>query len=404
MKKAFCLFCIISFFFSCSKEQYTGIPIGKHRLVLNLDTDINLGVLFDVVSKDSFFIYNSEERILITDIIQNSNDTLVFRMPVFDSQFKLVNSSKEGYQGVYSDYARGSDYNIGSKLELNTDFRFYPIENNSNPDTLERVYEMYFGEHHDIMHSGKGVFKISGGSISGTIMTPTGDYRYLEGAVVRDGFLMSAFDGAHAFLFTGNFFNDSISGTFYSGSHYKEEFKGKINTSFQLPKPDRLTKKVKQKFEFAFPNLSGDTLFSNSLLGRPLLIQIMGSWCPNCMDETRFLTEYYKNRRPENVEFITLAFERHKDSVRLVENLYNYISTFSIEYPVLLASNTLDKSVASEKLPALDTIWSYPTTVFLNSSHEIEYIHTGFNGPATGEPYYDFIQKFDEEIMRISKQ
>ena len=58
--------------------------------------------------------------------------------------------------------------------------------------------------------------------VTGTLRTNTGDYRYLEGIVDGDSLRLSTFDGAHAFLFTAKVTDSSLSGTFYSGNHFKE--------------------------------------------------------------------------------------------------------------------------------------------------------------------------------------
>jgi len=75
-----------------------------------------------------------------------------------------------------------------------------------------------------------------------------------------------------------------------------------------------------------------------------------------------------------------------------------------INYPVLLAQyGSSDKKKALEKFPMLNNIISYPTTIFLNRDKEVIKIHTGFNGPATGQKYVDFIKNFDQIIKNIDR-
>jgi hypothetical protein len=50
---------------------------------------------------------------------------------------------------------------------------------------------------------------------------------------------------------------------------------------------------------------------------------------------------------------------------------------------------------ANEKLPMLNHVLSYPTTVYIDKTGKVRKIQTGFNGPATGEKYEEFQQQFE---------
>lgn len=47
-------------------------------------------------------------------------------------------------------------------------------------------------------------FSQNGEKLEGTFLTPTGDYRYLEGVVTGNKLKLSSFYGAHAYLFTAD--------------------------------------------------------------------------------------------------------------------------------------------------------------------------------------------------------
>ena len=49
----------------------------------------------------------------------------------------------------------------------------------------------------------------------------------------------------------------------------------------------------------------------------------------------------------------------------------------------------------------LSKIISYPTTIFLDRNKRVIKIHTGFNGPATGEKYIEFKKEFDRTIKEM---
>jgi thiol-disulfide isomerase/thioredoxin len=83
----------------------------------------------------------------------------------------------------------------------------------------------------------------------------------------------------------------------------------------------------KGKLNFSFLDLNkkkvsiNDPKFKNKVV----VIQIMGSWCPNCMDETAFLSEYYnKNKQRGVLRSLVLLMNTApilKDQKRALKNL-----------------------------------------------------------------------------------
>lgn len=88
-------------------------------------------------------------------------------------------------------------------------------------------------------------------------MTETGDYRFLDGNIIKNKLYLSAFDGAHAFLFVGKFTHkDSLIGSFRSGINYTEEWIAHKDESFTLSDPFQLTSKSSDNpLNFVFPIL-----------------------------------------------------------------------------------------------------------------------------------------------------
>ena len=128
----------------------------------------------------------------------------------------------------------------------------------------------------------------------------------------------------------------------------------------------------------------------------------MGSWCPNCLDESIFYVDYLNNNVLKDVEFIWLAFEYAKTKELAINSILKLKNEIGINYPILLAQyGGTNKKEALKKFPMLNNIISYPTTIFVNKSKEVVKIHTGFNGPATGEKYIDFVKEFDKTIKSM---
>jgi thiol-disulfide isomerase/thioredoxin len=162
----------------------------------------------------------------------------------------------------------------------------------------------------------------------------------------------------------------------------KEGFK---RLSFRLPAINRDGKSVSLD----------DPQFEN----KPVIIQIMASWCPNCLDESLYLNELYEQYQEQDLEIIGITFERAKDKATAYARAGKMIDDLSIPYDVLLGTATRDND-PNIVLSMLEDIKSYPTTIYLNRDHEVVKIYTGFTGPST--PVYEqFVQENDAFIQKL---
>ena len=127
-----------------------------------------------------------------------------------------------------------------------------------------------------------------------------------------------------------------------------------------------------------------------------VLVQLMGSYCPNCLDETRFYSKFYEANKDKGLEIVALAFENAKTKEKAIKGIIRMKERVGLNYEILLAQiGTNDKGKAQEKMPMLNKVVSYPTTIYLDRTGKVRKIHTGFNGPATGEKYISFQKEFN---------
>jgi len=211
------------------------------------------------------------------------------------------------------------------------------------------------------------------------------------------------------YLFTATVTDSTMEGMYYSGNHFREPIKAKRNETYKLPDPESLTflKEGYDTLAFSFPDASGkmvslsDARFKNKVV----VVQLMGSWCPNCLDETKFYSEYYREHKDQDMAFVALAFEYAKTKDKAFKSIARLKENVGIEYPVLLAQyGTTDKTLAQKKLPMLNRVVSYPTTIIMDKKGKVCKIHTGFNGPATGEKYVAFKKEFGDFINRLLQE
>jgi len=266
-------------------------------------------------------------------------------------------------------------------------------------------WEVTFGLEEEDPYPAIGEFTQKGNHLSGTFRTETGDYRYLEGTIQENKFYLSTFDGAHAFLFAGKVLEDNtLVGSFRSGSHYRTTWTARKNPNATLISPDSLTYLLPgyESVDFSFPDTDGKIISLNDpeYQGKAKIVQIFGTWCPNCRDETEFLKDYLiKNPNPD-LAVIGLAFEKYRDADKAIATIKKYKDHFDLPYKMLYAGY-YNKKEAQKSLPMLNAIISYPTMIFLDKNNQVQKIHTGFNGPATSE-YAAFVEDFKLTVSQLT--
>lgn len=388
--------------FGCNSDKSKQLKEGVWRAELQITDNEVLPFNFEVTSPYALKIFNADEVIMVTDITY-SNDTIKFKAPVFEGYVEAV--AKNGV--LSGSFIKESlDRIVPFSAEYGITSRF-DIENQTPSTDLSGNWEAVFSPNsEDDRYIAKGIFQQNGTKVTGTFRTTTGDYRYLEGVIDGQTMKLSGFDGAHAFLFTAQVNDSVMNGTFYSGNHWKEPFMAKRNNNFELPDANSLTflNEGYDALEFTFPDTEGRevSLSDERFRNKVVVIQIMGTWCPNCLDESKYYSEFYDNNAEKDIEFVALAFEYAKTKAKAIESIKRLKEDVGMQYSILLAQyGTSSKSKAQEKLPMLNHVLSYPTTVFVDKEGQVRKIHTGFNGPATGEKFIEFKTEFNMFINEL---
>jgi thiol-disulfide isomerase/thioredoxin len=405
------LFIVLSILSCTNPDQKSKtLEAGDWLLSFNLKGDgfLELPVQTTVDENGILTIHNSDERIKVVDV-EIIGDSVYIRPAVFEGYFAGT-FTKDGL--IKGQYIKPSlKREVAFSLEKGTSNRFQEKESDDfqMPD-LDRTWEVIFSpDSTDEKYIAKGVFHQSGKRVTGTFETTTGDYRYLEGTYKNDSLFLSTFDGAHLFLFKAVIKDHVMSGTFYSGNHWEEPFIGKANESYELPSPLELTylKEGYDNLKFSFQDSNGNmvSLKDDRFKDKAVIVQIMGSWCPNCLDETRFYVDYLKRQKPYNVEFVALAFEYAPTKEKAFQSIDRLKSAAGIPYPVLLAQyGSVDKETANDKLPMLSQILSYPTSIYIDKKGIVRRIHTGYSGPATGIAHDKFKEDFHSFVSTLQAE
>ena len=399
---------VLCSFFSSAQAKFKS---GAWRGVLTLSEKKNETILpFNFVvsfEKKSpvIEIINAEEKIKVTEITI-IGDSVNWKMPVFDSEFRTV-LRRDTLWGEWINHSKKERNRIPFEAYYNDKRRFITT-GNANCDFTGR-YEVSFSPGTTDETKAVGVFKQTGNKITGTFMTETGDYRYLEGSVQNEVMALSCFDGAHAYLFTATNMKksiavDTLAGKVYYANSGTEDWAGKRNENFELKDPENIStvKSPNEKINFSFENIEGQTVALDDARykNKPVIVQIMGTWCPNCMDETAYLAEVYKKYKVRGLEIIALAYEKTTDPEKMKQNITRLKQRYGVEYEILVTGLS-GKKKASESMPFLSSVEAFPTTIILDRNHKVKSVYTGFNGPATGKEYENYKTKTESTIIRL---
>lgn len=250
-----------------------------------------------------------------------------------------------------------------------------------------------------------GEFRQQGRKVTGTFLTPTGDHRFLEGEFDGRELRLSKFDGGHVFLYRAILDEAGrLNGRFWSGLASEESFTAIKDANASLAGAAEATQLAEgaTRLDFRFQDLAGNRISITDpfFKGKVVIVVLAGSWCPNCHDEAAFLSQLHRDRRDEGLEVISLMFEQLEDPVAAAEAVYRFRDRHRIQYTTLLAGNS-DKDDAAAKLPQLNAVLAFPTTIFVDRAGEVRGIHTGFNGPATGRHYDELVEDFNQRINTL---
>lgn len=409
MKKLLLLFAFIFFTGTVFAHKDFLLRPGNWRGVLTLNDSTELPFSFEIALQSNKYklpfamvIKNADERIEVYEFNVNP-DSVNWHMPVFDSWFRCKRDNDSVFTGTFYNRSSSKPYELKFRAEYGKPRFPYP-DVKKYPNFFPGKWECDFSPGTADSSKAIGIFLSKNGMQTGTFLTETGDYRFLEGDYLDyTSVAISCFDGSHAFLFKAKLQADgTLKGDAWYGKFGHEEWTAKRNDSFELRNPEKLTWITDSaNVNFTFTDLNGKpvSLSDPQFKGKVVIIQIMGSWCPNCMDETAWMSEVYKKYHSQGLEVIALAYERSADTAKANPNIRRVKNKYKADYTFLNTGKT-GKDAASASLPFLNGIMSFPTTIYIDRSGKVRMVYTGFNGPATGIYY----EKDTANALRLIQQ
>jgi peroxiredoxin len=242
-----------------------------------------------------------------------------------------------------------------------------------------------------------------GADISGAIERLDGDSGTLTGTINDSHLVLSHFSGIRPSVLTGELqpdgslkliFNEKQAMTGLRADAAKASGVAPID-----PTQYTRVKNPDEPFPFAFPDVEGKMVSNTDerFKGKVVLVNITGSWCPNCNDDAPVLDALYRKYKAEGLEVVGLSFESgdvdyDRDRVKA------FVTRNHVTYPVLIAG-TVD-NIATQ-LPFVENFAGYPTTFFLDRSGKVKLIHDGFSGPGTGAEYERLKAEIEADVRKL---
>jgi thiol-disulfide isomerase/thioredoxin len=255
---------------------------------------------------------------------------------------------------------------------------------------------------------GAGLFRQKGTTVTGTVATASGDYGPLHGTFDGEQLVLMVFNGFFVYRFDGELLPDgSLAGEFRSRKNPPSDWKAGRLSERISPEGPSAFEGVKPRnpdspFVFSLPDAEGKTVSSDDprFRGKPVVVAFMGTWCPNCHDEAPVLRDLHSRYRAQGLEVVALTWEYTDDADRSGRLVRQFAERHRVTYPILFAGTTKGAATSGPRTQ-LDGFSGYPTTLFLDRSHRIVRVHSGFDGPATGVRFKALRKEMDETVRKL---
>lgn len=408
MKFCFTLFLLMwSFFTHAQSGKRIKLKKGVWIAQLLLNDVDKLPFEMEIGDNYSFTVINGDERIALS-LPEVQNDSIHVRFPYFNSELVFAIHQKKQLSGYWINFNKGKNYRIPFKASYGDAARFPTTEDASSSCEVNGRWKVAFEPGTASEYPAVGIFDQASGSnrVFGTFLTETGDYRFLEGNCTSDSLYLSCFDGSHAFLFKARKSGDVLNGKFFSGKHWHCDWSASVDATFELPSPEVLTYvKESENVHFNLKTITGeDFIFPNPAFeNKVVIIQIMGSWCPNCLDETHYYKKLYSTYHESGLEIISIGYETGDSFTEHAANITRLKNKLELDF-TFLVGGPANKGLASEHFKMLNEVISFPTSIFIGRDGTVKRVHTGFNGPGTGSYYLEYVEKTDALIQTLLKQ
>src|SRR5206468_6461953 len=255
--------------------------------------------------KGSFF--NGDERVTSTSGTFE-NGAVVLSFDEYETRLE-ARLTDGGLEGQYLRGTRGAPYPFRAK-------RFTPTS--ADVATVPAIAGLWNVQ----VKSAKGesawqmIVRQSGAEASAAILRVDGDTGTLTGRYAEGKFVLSHFSGARPLRLELAPQGDGTLTVVQNTDKPLTAIRSEEARAKGLPEPSDPSQFTSVKdptdpLRFSFPDLNGRVITNadERFRGKVVLVNISGSWCPNCHDEVPFLVDLYRQYRNRGLVIVGLSFE-----------------------------------------------------------------------------------------------
>jgi glutathione peroxidase-family protein len=391
---------------ACAKPASRELQAGSYRATLELPGSRTVPFGLDVAQEETgmvLYVINGDERIRLDEVVV-AGDQLQARFPGYETTLSAQVRGGELTGDVTLVHAGGQVLQLPFSAQLGETWRFYPDALPDNADFAGR-WDVVFTDGTGRRAHGVALFDQNFDDVTGTVLMPTGDQRFLAGEAHDEELRLSRFDGGAVVLYEAKLdARGELVGETWSDRGGSQRFVATRNPGAAIDAA-ALASRLRNPegpFTFTLKDPDGETL-SNSdprFKDKVLLVTLAGSWCPNSHDEARLLMQLDRKYRSRGLEIVSLMFEQHADFNRAAAAVQRFRTAYGITYPTLIAG-TVDRTQAATVLAQLDAVPAYPTAIFIDRTGRVHRIHAGFAGPATAVQHDLLAHEFETWIEEL---
>jgi thiol-disulfide isomerase/thioredoxin len=406
-RSIFLIFAILTFAGCRRPDQgmWTGVVelLDGKRLPFRMSLDLSS-------SRPSGYFLVGDEKTPIPEISRNG-DALTFGFSEYGAEMRGTLNGAEGAGEYLRHRSTGTkSFKFTAAPEGSATANTSTSAKSSGTGTIPAGnYQVYFEGEDEAAATTVAKFWEKDGALHGTFIAPDGDYGLLVGQQTENGFQLNRFTGWQALVISLEQSEGKWAGTFYAAHNDKPRaFRLESRADLDIETPASLQTRMKDPhapFTFSGISLAGETVRSTDdrFKGKALLIDIMGTWCHNCLDSAPLLQQLQDRYGKDGFEVVGLSFEISDDPALAKKNLQLYKDRFGLTYTLLFCGSLDDANVEKQLNSQLENFFAYPTSIFIDRKQRVRHIHSGFKGPGTGDEYQRQVQQFDQYAADLLK-
>lgn len=124
-------------------------------------------------------------------------------------------------------------------------------------------------------------------------------------------------------------------------------------------------------FTFEGTDIEGNEQSLEALLGKVVIVDFWGTWCPPCRAEVPSFVELQKKYGDQGFQIIGLNYERKESEEENLKGVVEFAEEFSINYPCILSDEETRAQVPNFR--------GYPTTLFIDRRGQVRMTAVGLH-------------------------